>query len=288
VRTQAAPALYYPPLAAIEQLKEHRPGRTLGLYCLPPVLNSMLGTRDLRGYDAVDPMRYLQVLFLAAPPRVAQTSPPHCRTQYYVPIMKPAAEQGVQVPPVLDMLGLRYLIMRVPLTGATSMIEAQGYSIYENKRALPRAYVPRRVEQLVNDDDILERLSRADFDPAETVYLERGADAMQAGSGTAEIASEVPGRVTLAVDMQSPGIVVLADLWTAGWQAFVNDEPAPVWRANYVLRAVPVPAGKSTLVFRYEPESVSNGFRLLGAGLLIVAVWSAAIWRKQRAGVVPA
>src|SRR5204863_241873 len=65
-------------------------------------------------------------------------------------------------------------------------------------------------------------------------------------------------------------LLVLADPWFPGWQATVGGTPVPILRADYVFRLVEVPAGRSTVEFRYVPDAL-----LLGA--LISAVTAGAI-----------
>ena len=74
------------------------------------------------------------------------------------------------------------------------------------------------------------------------------------------------------------GFLYLADQYFPGWRATVNGAPAPILRANYAFRAVEVPAGTSTVEFRYRPVSVLIGAAITAitlAGLAILAFRSA-------------
>jgi uncharacterized membrane protein YfhO len=90
---------------------------------------------------------------------------------------------------------------------------------------------------------------------------------------------EVPTRVTLAVQMETPGLVVLADRWDKGWHAYLNGQEVPILHANHAIRGVVVSAGAGTLEFRYEPASFMWGLGLSGLGALILLAWLAAAWR---------
>ena len=46
---------------------------------------------------------------------------------------------------------------------------------------------------------------------------------------------------------------------------------APVLRANYTLRALPVPAGDLTIRLWYAPDSWRRGLTLFGVGILLLA-----------------
>jgi len=82
-------------------------------------------------------------------------------------------------------------------------------------------------------------------------------------------------RVRLEVQTAKAGWLVLADTWYPGWKAFVSGKETPVLKANYAMRSVRVPAGKSIVEFRFEPPLLHWGCYLaviafFGVGLTIV------------------
>jgi uncharacterized membrane protein YfhO len=66
--------------------------------------------------------------------------------------------------------------------------------------------------------------------------------------------------VTIRARSQRPGLLVLSDNYYPGWKAKVDGEPADVERVDYLFRGVRVPAGASTVEFRYEPLSWRIGW----------------------------
>ena len=93
---------------------------------------------------------------------------------------------------------------------------------------------------------------------------------------------EIPTRVTLSVRMETPGLVVLADLWDKGWQAYLNGQRVPILRTNHAIRGVVVPAGSGTLEFRYAPASFAWGLRLSALAAVVLLVWLGIALRKHR------
>ncbi len=55
-----------------------------------------------------------------------------------------------------------------------------------------------------------------------------------------------------------------------GWNAYINGEPQPHYRVNYVLRGMPIPKGNHIIEFKFEPKVVQNGSKVaLGSSLLL-------------------
>ena len=58
--------------------------------------------------------------------------------------------------------------------------------------------------------------------------------------------------------------------YPAGWMATLDGQPAEIARADYLLRAVPVPAGEHTLRMRFDPPRHSLSLWLSGLSTLFV------------------
>jgi uncharacterized membrane protein YfhO len=80
---------------------------------------------------------------------------------------------------------------------------------------------------------------------------------------------------------------VFSDIYYPGWTATVSGEDVPVARANYILRAIHVPAGKHELVMAFDPqtvhttETIAYGSLAL-LGLIIVVKIITIILRKRK------
>jgi len=70
-----------------------------------------------------------------------------------------------------------------------------------------------------------------------------------------------------------------------GWQAFIDGKKSEYIRADYTLRAIVIPAGKHTVEFRFDPQTLKTGKMISLAGSLIVLllIIGAAVveWRKK-------
>jgi hypothetical protein len=241
-----------------------------------------VGLRDIRGYDAVDPGRFIELLRVASEAPFADV--PYAITQWMRP-KGTITEKGLHLSPVLDMLNVAYVICRgTPLPEVRPAFQSPDYWVMTNASVLPRAFVPRTVEAVPDARRRLERLGAPDFDPRQVAFVEQPLAFPSPCVGTADILGDEPNRVRLAVRMQTAGLVVVSDLWDPGWRAWLNGTPVPVLRANHAVRGVVVPEGSSTLEFRYQPASFARGVRCcVGASLVLCGWFAIALWRRPTA-----
>jgi uncharacterized membrane protein YfhO len=75
------------------------------------------------------------------------------------------------------------------------------------------------------------------------------------------------------VQADADGYLVVADVWYPGWTATVDGQTTSVLRANYLFRAVSIPAGEHEVTFVYRPLSFYLGATIsLLAWLFVVIV----------------
>jgi uncharacterized membrane protein YfhO len=88
--------------------------------------------------------------------------------------------------------------------------------------------------------------------------------------------------VTVQASLDDAGILVLTDSFYPGWNAYVNGRQEKIYRANLFFRAVPLPAGRHTVVFRYEPRSFAIGLAVSIITFLSVIVISIFLSLRKR------
>ncbi len=141
----------------------------------------------------------------------------------------------------------------------------------------PRAYLVHHLEVL-EDDRVLERLADPDFDPLQTAILSR--DQVPQVPGTSKVPGTLkgdavrfverrPGRLSLEVEAAADGLLVLSEVYYPGWQARVDGQETTIYQAHYVLRAVPLTAGKHQVEMVYSPPSFKIGLGVSGLTLAV-------------------
>ena len=136
-------------------------------------------------------------------------------------------------------------------------------TVIENHDALPRAFL-MHAAQIANDADTLKRLRDYTFDPKQMLWLAEG-DALASDSPeqdddeSVRITQYAPERVQLSVTANRAAYLVLTDTWYPGWLARIDGKPAPIYRADYVFRAVPIEPGTHTVEFDFRSASFEQG-----------------------------
>src|SRR5208283_371006 len=132
-----------------------------------------------------------------------------------------------------------YVIFRgSPPQEVKPAFQGPDYWVLENRSALPRVFVPRRVEVVADDNERLGKLALPEFNPRAVAYVETPADLPADCRGAAKITSEIPTRIVVTAQMETPGLLVLADRWDKGWRACLNGKPVPILKTNHALRGV--------------------------------------------------
>jgi hypothetical protein len=172
--------------------------------------------------------------------------------------------------------------------------------IYENLQALPRAFLVHGVRHYEDDDQLLADLGSADrFQPrGQVLLLGPGPDQPPAPAGPVEkmeLLDYQDQASRYRVTLLSPGYLSTSENYFPGWRAWVNGREAPVLRANYTFRALALPPGSSSVVFRYAPLSFRIGLWVGAASLLfflagelwyVIRGWISAGARLSRASEI--
>ncbi|HEY8383802.1 MAG TPA: YfhO family protein [Microvirga sp.] len=180
-----------------------------------------------------------------------------------------------------NLLGLEYLVLDRPLdrlprhfpklTEAKLLYGSGQMWIYRLTGSSPRAYVASRLLP-VDSEAVLEEDEIPDFDRTEEALIDEASMTELRASYPAEVSDRGPmpvrstarivdyqrNEVTIEVDTDRAGVLVLHDLYYPGWEATVDGVERPVLRANLLFRGVEVEAGRHRVTFAFRPLSLDN------------------------------
>lgn len=183
---------------------------------------------------------------------------------------------------VYDMLNTRYFI--VPGEGGRPAVQRNPY-------ACGSAWFVDSIAWVDNADREIAALDNGGgFDPHTTAVVDRRFASQLEGLTPVLLRADSAATITLTeyrVNRQTyktraaqDGVAVLSEIYyPKGWTATIDGRPAEYFRADYVLRAIRVPAGEHTVVFSFAAPHfgllvavtrASSAILLFGAlGLLI-------------------
>jgi hypothetical protein len=242
------------------------------------------GLQLVDGAEPVHLWRYDQFMALAGGyplPGFSTTIPPF-------PPAQDLAQAHRDTQPNLTLLGLlnaRFLAAEFPMDDVNlTLLGVMGRThIYENERALPRAFVVGRVKVISDEEEILSEL--AFFDPEKLALLEeKPAWTLDAPSffQEAEVTFYSPNKIVVQASLSSPGLLVLSELWYPGWRAYDNGQEVKIHRANYLMRSVHLEAGRHTVEFAYDPLSFKVGSWISVGAMLSLVIYVVSNIRGRR------
>jgi hypothetical protein len=180
---------------------------------------------------------------------------------------------------MFSLLNVRFIVsgaeIRVP--GLTEVFRGRRSIVYELEGVAPRAFLVG-AKEIVPDSLALDRLLDRQFFPAGTAILESepGYPIEPGSQGDVRWLERGVNKQVLEVRASGPALLVISDNWYPAWRAKVDGEPVPVLRADYSLRAVPVPGGTHEVSLEYHSP------------LLLAAVWTSLLSTLLVAGLIGA
>lgn len=145
-----------------------------------------------------------------------------------------------------------------------------------NPNALGNAWFVDNITWVDNAD--MEIAALEQVNPGETSVVDErfrgvleGINPMESPEAEIELTSYAPNHLTYKSSSSTDEVAVFSEIYySKGWQAFIDGEPVPHFRTNYVLRGVKVPAGDHTIEFRFEPATYSRGENIALASSILL------------------
>ena len=169
--------------------------------------------------------------------------------------------------PVLNMLNTRYFIL--PLQGGKT-------APVFNPHAYGNAWFVDNVEYVDNANEEIDALH--DINPRHTAVVDkRFAEQVRASSAADSLDTVVlkeyqPNALKYEVNSKNGGVVVFSEIYYPGWISTIDGKEVEHGRADYILRAMNVPAGKHVVEFKFDPKSLHLTETIAYIALVLLAV----------------
>ena len=166
--------------------------------------------------------------------------------------------------PVLNMLNTRYFIF--PLQGGQTVPLA-------NPFALGNAWFVDEVDYVNNANEEIEAIHG--LNPTEKAIVDKKFESVVQSlpldsTATIELVAYEPNYLKYEVSSEKGGTVVFSEIYYPGWKSTIDGQEVAHGRADYIFRAMNVPAGQHVVEFRFDPTSlhVTENIAFIALGLL--------------------
>jgi len=172
----------------------------------------------------------------------------------------------------LNMLNAKYFI--------TPQGQAQ-----QNPGAMGNAWFVNKINIVANADAEITALDR--FNPANSAIVDtRFSEQMIIGldnTGTSiTLAEYKPNYLKYNSTTAKDGIAIFSEIYyDKGWNAYLDGELKPHFRANYVLRGMKIPAGNHVVEFKFEPAVYHVSERIALASSVVLLLLLAFVSVKE-------
>jgi hypothetical protein len=195
---------------------------------------------------------------------------------------------------VLNMLNTKYIIV-----GG----QKRPPGVIPNAKACGNAWFVSEVKWAATADDEMNGLNAPDiqdttdmpnaFDPKKTAVMR---DVFKNDLGSYTFGKDSAAYINLDkyglddISFKSgnskDGLAVFSDIYYSnGWKAYVDGKETPIMKADYVLRAIKVPAGNHSIEFHFRPASFYNGQKVALCGsILLIGLCAVAVYPLTRNG----
>jgi hypothetical protein len=178
---------------------------------------------------------------------------------------------------VLNMLNTKYIIIEN---------EQNQVFPYQNEEAAGNAWFIENLQTLPNENEVLLALDSLNFKQkavssnAFNYPLNYEVDS----TATINLIEYQPNYLKYSSNNTNDGFAVFSEIYYSnGWKAFIDGEEHPIERVNYILRGLYVPKGNHTIEFKFEPEVVERGSKIMLAGAFVfVLVFAGGLYLKFR------
>lgn len=152
---------------------------------------------------------------------------------------------------ILNMLNVKYIVFG-----------ADKNAFLENPSANGNAWFVRNIREVKSPAE--ELAATRELDTKNSVVIDGtkfdvpkiGWDSL----ATIELKEATPNYLKYESNGAAAGLAVFSEIYyEKGWKAFIDNQETTILRANYILRALPIAAGKHTIEFRFQPNAYRTG-----------------------------
>jgi hypothetical protein len=161
-------------------------------------------------------------------------------------------------PSVLNMLNAKYIIQKTQDGKSTIAIP--------NPSALGNCWFVKGVRFVNGPVEEMKALNN--LNPLDSAIVDESFKNIVTGFSAADSASTIKQIAFDNMDIKyesnsnAPNLAVFSEIFYKDWIATIDGREVPIAKANYVLRALVVPAGKHTIEFKFVPKVYNLSYKI--------------------------
>ncbi len=173
--------------------------------------------------------------------------------------------------PVLNMLNAKYIIskgqngqpfpyLNPDALGNAWFVDEMYYVDNANAESDALNTIDLRRVAVMDTTYAPNRISMQDLAGSLPTANRRRTDGEDLDEAIINLTSYAPNKLVYEAQTQQERLAVFSEIYYPyGWKCTIDGEPTDIYRVNYMLRAVNIPAGRHDIVMTFEPDSVKKG-----------------------------
>lgn len=234
-------------ISLLEKDSTHSRLMSLDSRIMPPNFSAVYHIPDVSGYDPLYLLAYNQLVASWGRDR---------------PDITPAAFNRIVTPTnfesfIADLLGVKYILSLKPLeTQKLNLVASEGTTyLYQNLQAFPKVFFVDKVEKTKDRQEEIDKMFslkdklRYIAVSSENINITTGRGSFQ---DIAELKVYDNNYVRVKTINGEEKLLILNDIYYPSWKAYIDGKLVRIWRIDFTLRGVVVPAGEHIVEFKID------------------------------------
>ncbi len=231
--------------------------------------------KNIGGYHAAKLRRYQELINMQIEGEIGQLFGAFGHAKNFDDIAPTLDSLGV-----LNMLNMKYVIYNkeaAPLT---------------NNNANGNAWFINKIRIAANADEEMKLLgdinTKTELVVDKTFSSQLSATLIPDSTSSIVLKSYKPNHLIYDFNSKTDQLAVFSEIYyDKGWNAYINGQKAPYFRANYLLRAMPLKSGNYEVEFKFEPTSYKTGnmIALISSLILFISIIGLGFWQFKKSRI---
>lgn len=173
---------------------------------------------------------------------------------------------------VLNMLNTKYFI-----TG-----QGAEQKVQQNGGAFGNAWFVSNVQKVSTANEEIEAIGNVNGKSTAIIHNDFNLSSNSfSNAGSINLVSYHPDKLVYKSNNSGNGLALFSEVWYGGngWNAYIDGKKVNIVRANYILRALEIPAGSHEITFEFKPKSYYLGETIsLISSVLLLLILGGAIY----------